>query len=46
MGEMDVVVDYDISDGVFQHHSAGLIRTCRKLAQGQVFIPSSVWGLI
>ena len=44
MGEMDVVVDYDISDGVFQHHSAGLIRTCRKLAQGQVFVPSSVWA--
>ena len=44
MGEMDVVVDYDIADGVFQHHSAGLIRTCRKLAQGQVFIPSSVWA--
>jgi len=44
MGEMDVVVDYDISDGVFQHHSTGLIRTCRKLAQGQVFIPSSVWA--
>ena len=41
MGEMVVVVDYDITDGVFSHHSAGLIRTCRKLAQGHVFIPAS-----
>ena len=44
MGTMDVVVGYDIADGVFQHHSAGLIRTCRKLAEGRVFIPSSVWA--
>ena len=41
MGEMVVVVDYDITDGLFSHHSAGLIRTCRKLAQGHVFIPAS-----
>lgn len=41
MGEMVVVVDYDITDGVFSHHSAGLIRTCRKLVQGHVFIPAS-----
>ena len=38
MGKMNVVVDYDIVDGVFKHHSAGLIRTCRKLAEGQVFV--------
>ena len=44
MGEMDVVVDYDIQDGSFVHHSAGLIRTCRKLAEGQVFVPQSVWA--
>ena len=41
MGEMVVVVDYKIENGVFQHQSAGLIRTCRKLAQGQLFVPSS-----
>ena len=42
MGEMVVVVDYEIENGVFQHKSAGLIRTCRKLAQGQLFVPSPV----
>jgi len=41
MGEMVVMIDYEIENGVFQHKSAGLIRTCRKLAQGQLFIPSS-----
>jgi len=44
MGTMDVVVDYELSNGQFVHKSAGLVRTCRKLAQGQVFIPSRVWG--
>ena len=42
MGEMDVLVDYDIVGGVFRHHSAGLIRTSRKLADGHLFVPSSV----
>lgn len=43
MGQMDVIVDYDLSDKGFVHKSAGLVRTCRKLAQGTVFIPASVW---
>ena len=30
MGEMVVVVDYEIENGVFQHQSAGLIRTCEN----------------
>lgn len=38
MGTMDVLVDYEITaDGAFVHHSAGLIRTARKLASGEVF---------
>ena len=38
MGTMDVIVDYSIGhDGEFIHHSAGLKRTARKLASGQVF---------
>ena len=41
MGDMVVTVDYEIENGAFQHKSAGLIRTCRKLAQGQLFVPSS-----
>lgn len=44
MGQMDVIVDYDIVDNDFVHKSAGLIRTCRKLAQGHVFISKSVWS--
>lgn len=40
MGEMPVLVDYDIADNVFIHKSAGLIRTARKLAQGEVFVPA------
>ena len=44
MGKMDVVINYDIVDGVFKHHSAGLIRTCRKLAEGKVFVTPSSLG--
>ena len=40
MGEMKVVIDYDIDEaGTFTHHSAGIVRTARKLAAGDVFIP-------
>ena len=40
MGEMDVLVDFDIEDSQFIHKSAGLLRTARKLAEGTLFIPS------
>ena len=40
MGEMDVLVDYDMADGQFVHKSAGLVRTARKLAQGDLFVPA------
>ena len=43
MGSMDVLVDYTIDGDDFIHHSAGLVRTARKLAEGSVFIPSSIW---
>ncbi len=43
MGVMEVVIDYNLDDGNFNHRSAGLIRTARKLAQGQVFIPATIW---
>jgi 2-methylaconitate cis-trans-isomerase PrpF len=43
MGKMDVIVDYTEGQGGFQHQSTGIIRTCRKLAQGQVFVPQSIW---
>jgi len=43
-GAIDVVVDYDLTDDGVAIKSAGLTRTARKLASGQVFIPKSVWG--
>ncbi|MEO0356748.1 MAG: 4-oxalomesaconate tautomerase [Pseudomonadota bacterium] len=43
MGLMDVLVDYDMGPDGFAHKSAGLVRTCRKLAAGDVFVPKSVW---
>lgn len=44
MGVMDVLVDFEIHEGQFNHLSAGLVRTCRKLAAGEVFVPSSVFA--
>lgn len=43
-GTIDVVVDYENTETGFAVKSAGLIRTARKLAQGTVFIPASVWA--
>lgn len=43
-GSIDVAVDYTQTDTGFQVKSAGLIRTARKLAAGDVFIPASVWA--
>jgi len=40
MGAMKVVIDYSINEaGTFTHQSAGIVRTARKLAAGDVFIP-------
>ena len=42
MGVMEVVIDYDITNEGFVHHSAGVVRTARKLAKGEVFVPSNL----
>ncbi len=42
-GTIDVVVDYENTDLGFQLKSAGLVRTARKLAAGEVFVPASIW---
>ncbi|NND19233.1 MAG: 4-oxalomesaconate tautomerase, partial [Silicimonas sp.] len=42
-GQIDVLVDFDKSEGAFTLNSAGLVRTARKLVEGHVFVPSSVW---
>ncbi|CTQ55974.1 4-oxalomesaconate tautomerase [Roseibium album] len=43
MGKMEVVIDYETSDGKFSVRSAGLLRTARKLATGEVFVPGDIW---
>ena len=43
-GTIDVAVDYAQTDARFEVRSAGLVRTARKLAGGEVFIPESVWA--
>jgi len=42
LGTMDVIIDYELNND-FSLNSAGLVRTARKLAQGEIFVPSSVW---
>ena len=37
-GTIDVVVNYDITDNGLDLKSAGLVRTARKLASGQLFV--------
>lgn len=43
-GKMEVVIDYAIRDGSFVLASAGVVRTARKLAQGSMFVPKTVWA--
>ena len=42
-GTIDVMVECE-RDGEFALHSAGLVRTARKLAAGHVFVPPSIWA--
>ncbi len=44
MGILDVRMDYRIDAGTFDVLSAGLVRTARKLAAGEVFIPGAAWS--
>ena len=43
-GKIDVMVDYAQDASEFSIKSAGLVRTARKLASGEVYIPREVWG--
>jgi 2-methylaconitate cis-trans-isomerase PrpF len=43
-GQIDVLVDYTIDADGLALRSAGLIRTARKLAAGEVFIPARIWA--
>ncbi len=43
-GQIDVLVDYEKDETSTQIKSAGLVRTARKIAAGEVFVPGSVWA--
>ena len=42
-GQIDVLVDYALSDDGITLRSAGLVRTARLLARGEVLVPTKVW---
>lgn len=41
-GTIEVLVDFEMTNG-FALNSAGLLRTARKLADGQIYVPSRIW---
>lgn len=41
-GTIEVLVDFDLNNS-FTLNSAGLLRTARKLVDGRVYVPASVW---
>ncbi|MEM7239033.1 MAG: 4-oxalomesaconate tautomerase [Pseudomonadota bacterium] len=43
-GQIDVMVDFKLTNKGLDLRSAGLLRTARKLAGGQVFVPDSIWA--
>jgi len=43
MGQMDVIADYSVTEGVFELNSAGILRTARLLMRGEIMIPAAVW---
>ena len=43
-GTIDVLVDYDLTEDGIDLRSAGLVRTARLLARGEVLVPASVWS--
>lgn len=44
-GEIDVEFDYKNTAQGFELASAGLLRTARKIFQGEIFIPSNIWPM-
>ena len=42
-GSIDVAVDFSLADS-FTLNSVGLTRTARKLARGELYIPSRIWS--
>ncbi|CTQ49436.1 4-oxalomesaconate tautomerase [Jannaschia donghaensis] len=44
VGTIDVLVDYDLTADGIDLRSAGLVRTARLLARGEVMIPRDIWS--
>ncbi|MGV6838733.1 MAG: 4-oxalomesaconate tautomerase [Planktomarina sp.] len=42
-GTIEVVVDFDC-DPDFKLNAAGLVRTARKLADGNIYVPAHIWA--
>ncbi|WP_353533464.1 4-oxalomesaconate tautomerase [Cognatishimia sp. WU-CL00825] len=42
-GTIDVLIDFDANNG-FNLKAAGLVRTARKLADGFVYVPHTIWS--
>jgi 2-methylaconitate cis-trans-isomerase PrpF len=43
-GRIDVTVDYSVGADGFALRSAGLLRTARLLARGELYVPEAVWA--
>jgi 2-methylaconitate cis-trans-isomerase PrpF len=43
-GIMDVTVEFARNNGGFEFHSAGVVRTARLIARGEVMVPNSVYS--
>jgi 2-methylaconitate cis-trans-isomerase PrpF len=43
-GQIEVLVDYDLTADGIDLRSAGLVRTARLLARGEVMIPRNIWS--
>ncbi|MEM7693557.1 MAG: 4-oxalomesaconate tautomerase [Pseudomonadota bacterium] len=43
LGTLDVAVDYALTDGTLDFKSAGLTRTARLIARGEVMVPAAAW---
>lgn len=43
-GQIDVLVDYDLTADGIDLRSAGLVRTARLLARGDVMVPTAIWA--
>lgn len=42
-GKFALTADYRLQGNGFEWHSAMLVRTARKLAQGELFVPEAAW---